>query len=97
MLPLSHAEHATAKAATAAPFSLMPSEFIDAGSFAVESLATSADAGPGCAMCALATTANSVLLAIPPLFLLPQAVELLHLTTGAELTRLRSPRFRHPS
>jgi hypothetical protein len=97
-LPLSHIEHAAAQTATAAPFGLMPSEFIDAGSLAVESLAASADVGQTvCAICAMATTANSALLAIPPLFLLPQAVELLNLTTGAELTRLRSPRARRPS
>jgi len=95
MLPLSHVEHATAQPATTAPFGLMPSEFIDAGSFAVESLAASADAGQ--TACAMATTANSALLAIPPVFLLPQAVELLNLMTGAELTRLRSPRARRPS
>jgi len=98
MLPLSHVEHATAQPATTAPFGLMPSEFIDAGSFAVESLAASADPGQTvCAICAMATTANSALLAIPPVFLLPQAVELLNLMTGAELTRLRSPRARRPS
>jgi hypothetical protein len=45
----------------------------------------------------MATTTNSALFAIPPLFLLPQAVELLNLTTGAELMRLRSPRAKRPS
>jgi hypothetical protein len=98
VLPLSHAEHATAQSATVAPFVLMPSEFVDAGSFAVESLAASADAGQvACAICAMAATTNSALLAIPPVFLLPHAVELLNLTTGAELMRLRSPRARRHS
>ena len=99
VLPLSHVvEHAVAQQATATPFVLMPSEFVDAGSLAVESLAASADAGQAaCMICAMATTANSALLAIPPLFLLPQAVELLNLTTGAELMRLRAPRAKRPS
>jgi hypothetical protein len=91
-------ERAIAQSATAAPFALMPSEFVDAGSLAVESLTASAEAGQTvCAICAMATTTNSALFAIPPLFLLPQAVELLNLTTGAELMRLRSPRAKRPS
>jgi hypothetical protein len=98
VLPLSHVERAAAEEATAAPFALMPSEFVDAGSLAVASLAASADAGQtACAICAMATTANTALFAIPPLFLLPQAVELLNLTTGAELMRLRAPRAKRPS
>jgi hypothetical protein len=98
VLPLGHVERATAQSATAAPFVLMPSEFVDAGSLAVESLAASADAGQAvCAICAMAVTTNSALIAIPPVFLLPHAVELLNLTTGAELMRLRSPRAKRPS
>jgi hypothetical protein len=98
VLSFNHIERATAQSVTAAPFALMPSEFVDAGSLAVESLAASAEAGQTvCAICAMATTTNSALFAIPPLFLLPQAVELLNLTTGAELMRLRSPRAKHPS
>jgi hypothetical protein len=98
VLPFSDVERATAQSATAAPFGLMPSQFVDAGSLAVESLAASADAGQTvCAICAMAVTTNSALIAIPPLFLLPHAVELLNLTTGAELMRLRSPRAKRHS
>jgi len=98
VLSFNHIERATAQSATAAPFALMPSEFVDAGGLAVASLAASAEAGQTvCAICAMATTTNSALFAIPPLFLLPQAVELLNLTTGAELMRLRSPRAKRPS
>ncbi len=98
VLSFNHIERATAQSASAAPFALMPSEFVDAGGLAVASLAASAEAGQTvCAICAMATTTNSALFAIPPLFLLPQAVELLNLTTGAELMRLRSPRAKRPS
>jgi Protein of unknown function (DUF2946) len=38
----------------------------------------------GCAICAVLSLANNFLSATPPLLELPQAVELLHLTTGAE-------------
>ena len=47
----------------------------------------SADA---CAICAVISLANNVLFATPPLLQLPQAVELLYLTTGAEFTHLNS-------
>ena len=43
-----------------------------------------------CAICAVLSLANSFLFATPPLLELPQAVELLHLTTGAEFTHLGS-------
>jgi hypothetical protein len=49
-----------------------------------------------CAVCAVLSLANNFLFATPPLLELPQAVELLHLTTGAEFTHLGSlhPAFR---
>ena len=47
----------------------------------------SADA---CAICAVISLANNVLFATPPLLQLPQAVELLYLTTDAEFTHLNS-------
>jgi len=49
-----------------------------------------------CAICAVLSLANNFLFATPPLLELPQAVELLHLTTGAEFTHLGSlhPAFR---
>src|SRR5215212_8700784 len=37
-----------------------------------------------CAICAVLSLANNFLFATPPLLELPQAVKLLHLTTGAE-------------
>jgi hypothetical protein len=44
-----------------------------------------------CAICAVLALANTVLFATPPLLLLPQAVELLYLTTDAEFVHLNSP------
>jgi hypothetical protein len=43
-----------------------------------------------CAICAVLSLANNFLFATPPLLALPQAVELLHLTIGAEFTHLGS-------
>jgi hypothetical protein len=92
-----HAEQPSVQPA-ASPFELMPTEFVDAGSLAVASLAATADSSPpACGTCAAATMGDMTLFAIPPLFLLPQAVELLHRTTGAEFVRLRSPPARHSS
>ena len=45
-----------------------------------------------CAICAVIALANKVLFATPPLLLLPQAVELLYLTTDAEFAHLSSLR-----
>jgi hypothetical protein len=98
LLPLSHFAKASAQSQAGASFGLVPAEFVDAGSLAVASLAASADTSqPACAICGVATMAHTALFAIPPLFLLPQAVELLHLTTGAEFVRLRPPRAKHAS
>jgi hypothetical protein len=46
----------------------------------------------GCAICAVMAMANAVLFATPPLLQLPQAVELLYLTTDAEFLHLNSVR-----
>ena len=46
----------------------------------------------GCAICAVMAMANAVLFATPPLLELPQAVELLYLTTDAEFIHLNSVR-----
>jgi hypothetical protein len=46
----------------------------------------------GCAICAVIAMANAVLFATPPLLELPQAVELLYLTTDAEFIHLNSVR-----
>jgi hypothetical protein len=43
-----------------------------------------------CAICAVMALANTVLFAMPPLLLLPQAVEFLYLTTDAEFVHLNS-------
>jgi Protein of unknown function (DUF2946) len=43
-----------------------------------------------CAICAVLSLANNFLFAAPPLLELPQAGELLHLTTGAEFAHLGS-------
>ncbi len=43
-----------------------------------------------CAVCAVLSLANNFLFASPPLLNLPEAVELLHLTTGAEFAHLGS-------
>jgi hypothetical protein len=43
-----------------------------------------------CAICAVLSLANNFLFATPPLLELPQAVELLHLTIGAEFAHLGS-------
>jgi hypothetical protein len=43
-----------------------------------------------CAICAVISLANNVLFATPPLLQLPQAVELLYLTTDAEFAHLSS-------
>jgi Protein of unknown function (DUF2946) len=48
--------------------------------------------GDNCAICAVMALANTVLFATPPVLLLPQAVELLYLTTDAEFMHLDSAR-----
>jgi hypothetical protein len=47
-------------------------------------------AADACAICAVISLANNVLFATPPLLQLPQAVELLYLTTDAEFAHLSS-------
>ncbi|MBR1145398.1 DUF2946 family protein [Bradyrhizobium sp. AUGA SZCCT0431] len=45
-----------------------------------------------CAICAVITLANNLVFPAPPLLLLPQAIELLYLTTDAEFAHLSSVR-----
>lgn len=45
-----------------------------------------------CAICAVVALANTMLFATPPLLLLPQAIEILHLSTDAEFIHLNSAR-----
>ncbi len=46
--------------------------------------------GDVCAICAVIALANAVLFATPPVLLLPQAIDLLYLTTAAEFAHLGS-------
>jgi hypothetical protein len=46
-----------------------------------------------CDICAVVALANMVLLATPPLLLLPQAIEFLYLATDAEFAHLDSARI----
>ena len=48
--------------------------------------------GDVCAICAVVALANAMLFATPPLLLLPQAIEILYLSTDAEFTHLNSAR-----
>jgi Protein of unknown function (DUF2946) len=48
--------------------------------------------GDSCAICAVMALANAVLLATPPVLLLPQAAEFLRLVTDAEFIHLNSAR-----
>ncbi len=48
--------------------------------------------GDVCAICAVLTLANAMLFATPPLLLLPQAIEILYLSTDAEFAHLNSAR-----
>jgi Protein of unknown function (DUF2946) len=45
-----------------------------------------------CAICAVLALANAMLFATPPLLLLPQAIEILYLSTDAEFIHLNSAR-----
>ena len=49
-----------------------------------------------CAICAVISLANNLVFSAPPLLLLPQAVELLYLTTDAEFAHLSSVRLAVP-
>jgi hypothetical protein len=48
--------------------------------------------GDVCAICAVLALANTMLFAAPPLLLLPQAIEILYLSTDAEFVHLNSAR-----
>ena len=48
--------------------------------------------GDVCAICAVVALANAMLSATPPLLLLPQAIEILYLSTDAEFAHLNSAR-----
>src|SRR5215468_5533000 len=90
-------EQVAAQSAAVVPFGVTPTEFVDTGSLAVASLTASADpTHPACAIAA-AAIGNAALFAIPTLFLLPEAVDLLNRSTGAEFVRLRSSRAKGTS
>jgi hypothetical protein len=48
--------------------------------------------GKACAICAVLALANAMVFATPPLLLLPQAIEILFLSTDAEFAHLNSAR-----
>ena len=48
--------------------------------------------GDVCAICTVLALANAMLFATPPLLLLPQAIEILYLSTDAEFAHLNSAR-----
>jgi hypothetical protein len=67
-----------------------------AGKFALKQLPSSPDhdqhPSDGCAICAVIALATNLLFATPPVLQLPQAIELLYLTTEAEFAHLKSAR-----
>jgi hypothetical protein len=106
MLSFGHFHGSAAQAASAvqsaqAPFAL---SYTDGLLAAEEALSPSARQQPAsnrdsdqhssdaCAICAVIGLANTVLFAMPPLLLLPQAIEFLHVTTDAEFIHLNSAR-----
>jgi hypothetical protein len=105
MLSFGHFHGSAGQAASAvqaaqAPFALSYTN----GLLAAEALSQSARQQPAsnhdsdqhssdaCAICAVIGLANTVLFAMPPLLLLPQAIEFLHVTTDAEFIHLNSAR-----
>lgn len=105
-LSFGHFHGLTAEAAPAIQTGAAPSEFSHANAVgasiavsesAPQQPASDHDSGhqpsDPCAICAVIALANSLLFATPPLLLLPQAVEFLHLTTDAEFVHLNAVNF----
>jgi Protein of unknown function (DUF2946) len=93
-LAFGHFHGAAASAATPA-LALQSSAAVPDQSARQEQPASDTDQqqpGDPCAICAVIALASTVLFATPPLLLLPQAVELLHLTADAEFLHLNSVR-----
>jgi hypothetical protein len=80
--------HWFAQATSLAQASLQPSASVEKQSPAGPDREQPGD--DNCAICALVAMAGTVVSATPPLLLLPQAVELLQLTTDAEFAHLKS-------
>jgi DUF2946 family protein len=106
MLSFGHFHGSAAQAASAVQFAQAPFalSYTDGLLAAEEALSQSARQQPAsnhdsdqhssdaCAICAVIGLANTVLFAMPPLLLLPQAIEFLHVTTDAEFIHLNSAR-----
>src|SRR6266481_3472657 len=89
--------HFHAGAALAAPAMQSGASIVDAvGDDAQQQPASNHDSdrqpSDACAICAVVALANAMLFATPPLLLLPQAIEILHLSTDAEFIHLNSAR-----
>ena len=105
LLSFGHFHASAAQAASAIQFAQAPFalSYTD-GLLAAEAVSKSARQQPApnhdsdqhssdaCAICAVIGLANTVLFATPPLLLLPQAIEFLHVTTDAEFIHLNSAR-----
>jgi hypothetical protein len=101
-LSFGHFHAVTAQAASAIATGLAQADLDFANSLATQDTASKAEqkqrpatpdtdhAADTCAICAVISLANNVLFATPPLLQLPQAVELLYLTTDAEFAHLNS-------
>jgi hypothetical protein len=106
MLSFGHFHGSAAQAASAVQFAQAPFalSYTDGLLAAEEALSQSPRQQPAsnhdsdqhssdaCAICAVIGLTNTVLFAMPPLLLLPQAIEFLHVTTDAEFIHLNSAR-----
>jgi hypothetical protein len=103
VLSFGHFHAATAQAAPAIKIAQAQADFAaTVGTAAVDAASQLAEKQPppnqdndqrpadGCAICAVIALMNSMLFATPPALLLPQAIELLHLTTDAGFEHLNS-------
>jgi predicted lysophospholipase L1 biosynthesis ABC-type transport system permease subunit len=92
------ARTSTADQSASAQVSLDRTRSLFAADAAIESVQRLSPSNPDsdqqpndpCAICAVIALANTVLFGTPPVLLLPQAVELLHLTTDAAFVHLNS-------
>ena len=102
VLSFGHFHAVDAHAAPVLQTALAPSDHSDAGGIpaptAIDESAQQQPAPhhdsdqPSSHPCAICAVANAALLATPPLLLLPQAIEFLHLVTTAEFVHLNSAR-----
>jgi hypothetical protein len=105
-LSFGHFHGLSAQAAPAIATGLTQADFDHARSLAAQDTASKAQpkqrpatpdtdhSADACAICAVVSLAGNVLLSTPPLLQLPEAVELLYLTTDAEFVHLNST---HPA